>query len=86
LIAPKDINDYTTHDALRHLLQMTTGRLSGGGFNPRLTKESASDLRLRWEAFLTENQEAIKAGHLFAEGETGVPSELLPPGWSLNAR
>ena len=87
LVSPKDINDYTLHDALRHLLEMTTGRLSGGGgFYPSFTDKDAETLRGRWAKFLTEHKDAINAGTIFTNGATGVPAELLPSGWTLNAR
>ena len=87
LVPPKDVNDYTLHDALRHLLEMTTGRLSGGGgFYPSFTAKDAEALRGRWEKFLTENKGAINAGTIFTNSPTGVPAHLLPSGWSLNPR
>ena len=86
LVPPRDINDYTMHDALRHLLEMTTGRLSGGGFYPSFTDKDAEELRGRWKKFLTENRDALNAGRIFTNGVTGVPSDLLPPGWELNPR
>jgi hypothetical protein len=85
LVAPKDNNDYTLHDALRELLQMTTGRGSGGGgFYPSFTDKDAKALRERWEKFLTENRNQINAGKTFTNQPTGVPSDLIPPGWGLN--
>ncbi len=87
LIPPKDINDYTLHDALRQLLHMTTGRYSGGGgFYPSFTDKDAEALRGRWEKFLSKNKDAINAGKIFTNGATGVPPDLLPPGWTLNQR
>jgi hypothetical protein len=84
LVAPKDNNDYTLHDALRELLHMTTGRYSGGGFYPSFTDKDAKALRERWEKFLTENRNQINAGKTFTNELTGVPSDLIPPGWTLN--
>jgi len=81
LILPKDINDYTTHDALRHLFELTIGHGVSGGFNPRLDTASAQVLRERWEKFLGANEEKIKAGHVFRLGED-MPSNLLPDGFS----
>jgi hypothetical protein len=87
LIAPKDNNDYTLHDALRELLHMTTGRYSGGGgFYPSFTDNDAKALRERWEKFLTKNRNQINAGKAFTNEVTGVPSDLIPPGWTLNPR
>jgi hypothetical protein len=86
LVAPKDINDYTLHNALGDLLHMTTGRYSGGGpFYPSFTDKDAKALRERWEKFLTENRNQINAGKTFTNQPTGVPSDLIPPGWTLNA-
>ena len=86
LVAPKDINDYTLHNALGELLHMTTGRYSGGGpFYPSFTDKDAKALRERWEKFLTENSNQINAGKTFTNQPTGVPSDLIPPGWTLNA-
>ncbi|MGD1083552.1 MAG: hypothetical protein ABSA47_02235 [Verrucomicrobiota bacterium] len=85
LVAPKDINDYTLHHALAELLHMTTGRYSGGGgFYPSFTDKDAKALRKRWEEFLTENRNQINAGKIFTNQLTGVPSDLIPPGWTLN--
>jgi hypothetical protein len=85
LVAPKDNNDYTLHDALRELLHMTTGRYSGGGgFYPSFTDKDAKALRERWEKFLTENRNQINTGKPFTNQLTGVPSDLVPPGWTLN--
>jgi hypothetical protein len=85
LVAPKDDNDYTLHNALTELLHMTTGRYSGGGgFYPSFTDKDAKALRERWEKFLTENRNQINAGRTFTNQPTGVPSDLIPPGWTLN--
>jgi len=85
LVAPKDNNDYTMHDTLRELLLMTAGRNSGGGgFYPSFTDQDAKTLRERWEEFLTENRNQINAGKTFTNLITGVPADLIPPGWTLN--
>jgi hypothetical protein len=81
LILPKVINDYTTHDALRHLFELTVSHGVNGGFNPLINAASAQALRERWEKFLAANEQKIKAGHVFKLGED-MPSNLLPDGFS----
>jgi hypothetical protein len=81
LVLPKNINDYTTHDALQHLFELTTGHGVSGGFNPQLDAASAQALRARWEKFLAANGEKIKASHVFKLGED-MPADLLPGGFN----
>jgi hypothetical protein len=82
LIQPKDINDYTTHDALSHLFELTVGRGVGGGFDQRPSATDARALRKRWGSFLNANKSKIEKGHNFQMGKD-MPADLLPAGFGF---
>lgn len=83
LVMPRDTNDYRTHEALRHLFEITVGRGVSGGFSPSLDAIAVATLRARWEKFLSANKDQIQAGHKFVPGDKDMPADLLPGGFNL---
>lgn len=74
LVAPKDINDYTPHDAIQHLFEIIVGKNTSGNLEHPHDAAEAQTMQEHWKKFLTENKDKIEAGHEFLKGE--VPDNL----------
>lgn len=74
LVAPKDINDYTPHDAIQHLFEIIVGKNTSGNLEHPHDAADAQMMQGHWKKFLTENKDQIEAGHEFRRDE--VPDNL----------
>jgi hypothetical protein len=74
LVAPKNINDYTPHDAIQHLFEIIVGKNTSGNLEHPHDAVEAQTMQEHWKKFLIENKDKIEAGHEFLKDE--VPDNL----------
>jgi len=64
--------------AIQALCEIVTGGHISGGFN---SQPDTTALKQKWDAFIEEHRDDLKAGRRFAPGDGVMPRELLPAGW-----